>query len=215
MLLQFVNEKEATLEEWWYGVEVLRRPATGGRRSGYEGVRDVAVIELMLSGHQPALSSLLARRALFSLCSRSFSSSQSFLASQLQQKGLDSVLHFIALSASESLDLSSLTALGQPLPSQKQHMWTLQNNLGSFLSSAGVSPSQVQALVVDHVGHLLQQAATFTASNANTTAFSITSASGRRLRPAHPRRQRLHAGAALRQGLPAVCGLNAHPVLGR
>ena len=173
VLLQFVDEREGTVEEWWYGVEVLRKPTTGGRRAGYEGVRDLQVVERLLTENEPALSSLLARRALFSLCSRSFSSSQSFLASQLQQKGLESVLHFIFLSASESLDLSSLTALGCAVPSQKERMWTLQNNLGSFLSSAGVSPSQVQSLVVEHIGHLLLQSASFTSSNAATTAFSV------------------------------------------
>ena len=176
VLMQFVNEREGTIEEWWYGVEVLRKPARGGGGSGcgFEAVRDVHIVNEQLGVHEPLLSALLARRALFSLCSRSNSSSQSFLDSQLRHKGLDSVLDFIFLSASESLDLSSLSTLGQPVASSKEQMWLLQNNLGQFLQSAAVSSTELQSLVVSHVSRLLQQSASFTSFHASTHPFSVS-----------------------------------------
>ena len=175
VLMQFINEREGTVEEWWYGVEVLRKPTRGGGGSGggYEATRDVRAVDELLVVYEPLLSALLARRALFALCSRSNSSSQSFLDSQLRHKGLDSVLDFIFLSASESLDLSSLGALGQPVASAKEQMWLLQNNLGQFLQSAAVSASELQSLVVSHVSRLLQQSASFTSVNSSTQPFSV------------------------------------------
>ena len=214
VLLQFCDEREATIEEWWYGVEVLRRPTMGGRRGVFEGIRDLAVIDRMLADSQPALSSLLARRALFSLCSRSFlvlavlplQPAAAEGAGQRPRVHVPVSVRVTGPVLPHCVGSSPALPEGAHVDSAKQP-WILPL-LCRRVSLTGAVPRRGPRRSPPPTGRRLRRL-----QYPDCVLLHHRTSSGR-IRPTHSHQQRLYAGAALREGLPSISGLLSHSLRG-
>jgi hypothetical protein len=166
VLLEFYDERNATVSEYWFPVETLKTLDSTSAGSA-DGIRCCALscaslvrclsffcvcCRLLsdackrLEETESALSKLFARRAIFSLLTNA-NWSASFLKSQCPpavdstalRRSLERVLEFVYLSASESISLSSVADLGEATRASQDLMRSLQSSVAHFLNASGHS----------------------------------------------------------------------------
>jgi hypothetical protein len=122
-----------------------------------------------LKERELALSKLIARRAVFSLCCQRVEGPRSFLKTQYEFKGIAQVLEFVFLALSEGLELAHLEELGSPAraSSTKSLVLQLTENLSTFLKASGISPEELSAMFMTHCKRLLESSGRFSTENTN------------------------------------------------
>jgi hypothetical protein len=183
VLLQFYDEKQAVLDEWWYPVEVLVKPPSGSRGGQLDRVRDKFDVQCRLADGCNALCSLIARRAIFSLFSRT-QSRHDLLHLQYKSDGLNKLLQYIILSASEALNLADLTHLGEATGTRKDFMFSLETNVANVLQGIQANKSHpsegdsddrdVCQLVINQFKSLLETSAKFTLQHTTYQKFTMS-----------------------------------------
>eukprot|EP00954_Amorphochlora_amoebiformis_P009238 719777-Amorphochlora_amoeboformis.AAC.1 len=121
-----------------------------------------------------SLSQLLARRVIFTLCSRSTEPFQARLLNPSVSSGgaLDGIFDMLFLAVSEGVDFTALDRLGLPVPARQREMHRLSASFSRFLVSSPLAKAlgwnsdvdRGQALIkllVDRCAEFLRQAAEF------------------------------------------------------
>ena len=156
VLLHFTDHLTGLVTEWWYPVETLKQPVPPV--NVHSTIDRLSVVPVMIShclSLESSLAQLIARRALFNLCSSSLSFLYAIAGSSLSaptappnqqtnygppragpfnQTQHNLVFQHVFLAVSEVLQLSSLSNLGQPVASYEFSSKRLQKHLARFLS---------------------------------------------------------------------------------
>jgi len=139
VLLQFMNDYSGVVEEYWLPAHSLKKvtlDSTEASVASVDTLRTVSEVARNLRDRATYLSQLIARRAIFSLCSQppaassieaapadatgaaasptGSSASVAFMAQLHKEKGFDHVLDVIYLALSEGIEVGDLSALGEP-----------------------------------------------------------------------------------------------------
>jgi hypothetical protein len=179
VLLQFFDAQHSIFAEYWYAVETLRVAPSGARRLDLSSVDYGSLLSQLRSTHLQ-LSALIARRAVFTLVSRGGPSADAFLQQQMRERGIDSLLEWVFLSVSESLELSDLTRLGDASSEAREMMFAFTTNLIAFLNQqragAGATPltsTQLCRHILRLLKHHVTSAAAFSTSGCTTSGFTL------------------------------------------
>jgi len=176
LLVQVHDSENLVLYDVWLPPECLRPVELGELVNEVRGVFSVKKLLARLASRALSLSQLLARRVIFTLCSRSTEPFQAQLASSGPEKGLGAIFDMLFLAVSEGIEFSSLLSLGRAEPGRKREMARLSRNFSRFLASSPLAkaldwrlPSDqqkaVKNLLVNRCSDFLKRAAEFEAAH--------------------------------------------------
>jgi len=184
VLLQFYEEQQAVLFEWWLPVESLRL-VNSARHERLAHLRDAEQVCAQLEEAQASLSPLIARRAIFTLLARGGDICTRFLSHQFgsaaagsaSASSVDDMLSWVFLAVSECLELSDLQRLGHAAPAQRDALAAFQANLIAFLDAqraAGtLSTEQLVRSILRSFKDCIAKAARFTQDHSVTSSFTV------------------------------------------
>jgi hypothetical protein len=163
VLLQFYSEDAGQLLEYWLPVECLRHV---DKPSDAETAGSAVEVVAKLQAEEAALSRLIARRAVLSLCSQPEAEALRFFGSQARSRGLGPVLELLFLALAEAIEVADVHRLGEParMSAVAQRLPQLQHNLSCFLSGLpkGKGADDPWRILRQHLGTLLSNSSKFT-----------------------------------------------------
>eukprot|EP00466_Bigelowiella_natans_P011438 jgi/Bigna1/140095/aug1.54_g14803 len=136
MLVQVYDPRGLFLYDLWLPPSCLRPLELGQLVTQIRGMFSQKELLSRLADRALSVSHLLARRVIFTLCSRSTEPFQAQLLRSPNEQGLQAIFDMLFLAVSEGVEFSSLERLGRAKPGRKAGMLRLSYNLSRFLSSA-------------------------------------------------------------------------------
>ncbi len=165
ILVQLYNSEYGIMSEYWLNPSCLKH-AGRCRKVEQLHVPNDAIARLIETEFN--LSKLIARRAIFSLCSEK--SRYSLLHTQLKLKGMDQVCNLIFHSLLEALELAQLEHLGQPLRSSataNRLVSSLIQNLNELVDNSNLGKEELLNTLVRNCKRLLDSSSRFVFENTN------------------------------------------------